>query len=816
MGSDGHRKLLQREGVAYTLRYGPALIFTTPNLADNKQPLLLIVQGEPVEFDADVGNSYREMTERLAADPVGQAIVFELMMRLFFTRVLGIRPELIGWRRGNVMKPGKMWHGNGVAADFRTRWLFGPIAAAFGPVEAQGRGSLHPHILIWLLLTELSDLLVWMLRDRGSFKLRLNMWMRELVASVASVQESAVTQLPQTMQPSKPSSNPALVPPLPFGPNERRNYHADGAVETAAAAELGVEGHGDNEATDEEHEQELYYYVPENTEEDAWQTARRPDLPLRNNAGEEVTEEEWKTDHSESDAGLWTKKISEWASGKFPTYRLGERTRVEGLSRDHSPPAASIEGSVREAVPSEDFLREMCHDARDLVIGCAVHLCSPSCFKYHSKGKSQICRHNFYHVVSFVTEDYTEIRRRRKGKPLRACLAIVRETQYGMAGRILTFQMHPWECPTTYAGMVALRCNLDVQDLRRTLPPHMWMPSEELEPETTEEHVQYPYMHGAYPQRVKDFSLGPQENWGWLQHIGTTDKSSGDFGTFQDWRQIFKSLAELEEPVNQEELAELGKVYKACTEAAHMAFVDNHNAGYYINSYTTKLNPTLDNVLKRLMESVRRLQSEWQESEAAKLPRGAASEEKDERTDARRENFRRTMQVLSRFESSFRRASWKSGCEMAFPILFGHLSFTTHRCWTVYMRKAIFLAAEAWRQHYGQLATGKSENPDAKLDFNLPSTGETITLKGWRSEIRQGDNGDYTVYISPEGESFDSLQYAHDSIQEVSCNSLEKTQAIQAMRCLLAENKEGHILEPIDIPVDSVTEAASRGGKATG
>ena len=425
VGSDGHRKLLQREGVAYTLRYGPALIFTTPNLADNKQALLLIVQGEPVDFDADVGNSYREMTERLAADPVGQAIVFELMMRLFFTRVLGIRPELIGWRRGNVMKPGKMWYGNGVAADFRTRWLFGPIAAAFGPVEAQGRGSLHPHILIWLLLTELSDLLVWMLRDRSSFKQRLNMWMRELVASVTSVQESAVTQLPQTMQPSAPSSDPALVPPLPFGPNERRHYHADGAVETATAAELGVESQGDNEGNCEEHMQELSYYVPENTEEDAWQTATRPDLPLRNNAGAEVTEEAWKTEHIESDAGLWTKKISEWASGKFPAYRLGERTRVEGLSRDLSPSEANVEGTLREAIPSEDFVREMCHDARDLVMGCAVHLCSPSCFKYHSKGKSQICRHNFYHVVSFVTEDYTEIRRRRKGKPLRACLAIV-------------------------------------------------------------------------------------------------------------------------------------------------------------------------------------------------------------------------------------------------------------------------------------------------------------------------------------------------------------------------------------------------------
>jgi hypothetical protein len=119
-----------------------------------------------------------------------------------------------------------------------------------------------------------------------------------------------------------------------------------------------------------------------------------------------------------------------------------------------------------------------------------------------------------------------------------------------------------------------------------------------------------------------------------------------------------------------------------------MAFVDNHNAGYYINSYTTKLNPTLDNVLRRLLDSVRRLQSEWQEKEAAKKHHNSASQDNVERSDARKENFRRTMQVLSRFESSFRRASWKSGCEMAFPILFGHLSFTTHRCWTVYMRKA--------------------------------------------------------------------------------------------------------------------------------
>ena len=218
------------------------------------------------------------------------------------------------------------------------------------------------------------------------------------------------------MQPGIDSNNCTLVPPLPFGPNERRRYHADGAVETATAAELGLEEHEDKEVvTGTQEDKELYYYVPTNIEEDAWQAATRPDLPLRNDAGQEVTEEAWKTEFTESNAGLWTKKISDWASGKFPAYRLGERTRIEALSRERSSTDADAERVLREALPSEDFLREMCHDARELVIGCAVHLCSQSCFKYHSKGKSHICRHNFYHVVSFATEDYTEVRRRRRG-----------------------------------------------------------------------------------------------------------------------------------------------------------------------------------------------------------------------------------------------------------------------------------------------------------------------------------------------------------------------------------------------------------------
>ena len=102
VGSDGHRRQLRKEGVAYTLRFGPPLVFTTPNIADTKQRLLLIVQGEEFVFDVDTEVTLREATQRVAKDPVGQAIVFELMIRLFFVIVLGVREDLVGWRRGEA------------------------------------------------------------------------------------------------------------------------------------------------------------------------------------------------------------------------------------------------------------------------------------------------------------------------------------------------------------------------------------------------------------------------------------------------------------------------------------------------------------------------------------------------------------------------------------------------------------------------------------------------------------------------------------------------------------------------------------------
>ena len=218
-----------------------------------------------------------------------------------------------------------------------------------------------------------------------------------------------------------------------------------------------------------------------------------------------------------------------------------------------------------------------------------------------------------------------------------------------MAGRILTFQDHPEEGQTNYAGQVAMRCNLDVQDLRRVLPPKLWMPEADLEPDGKEEDGSS-YNHGAYPHRFRELSLGAQEDWGWFQHLGTTPESDKlEVVAVTGWHAVFSELAASSPAEHSEAVAALKD---ASSRAALAAFVDAHNAGYYINAYTTKLNPTMDDVLQRLLEGVRRLTEEWQDREtepaaAAKGTTSASSEVPAAAVDQRRNVFRSTMQVLN-------------------------------------------------------------------------------------------------------------------------------------------------------------------------
>ena len=100
----------------------------------------------------------------------------------------------------------------------------------------------------------------------------------------------------------------------------------------------------------------------------------RPELPLRNTAGDVVDEAQWKEEYAAEGKDLWKRPISSWAAGRYPDYCDGEKTVV----LDDGPASVLRAELNKEAIPSEDWIRSICKDVRELTIGCGIHVCSAS------------------------------------------------------------------------------------------------------------------------------------------------------------------------------------------------------------------------------------------------------------------------------------------------------------------------------------------------------------------------------------------------------------------------------------------------------
>ena len=319
-----------------------------------------------------------------------------------------------------------------------------------------------------------------------------------------------------------------------------------------------------------------------------------------------------------------------------------------------------------------------------------------------------------------------------------------------------------------------------------------------------------------------------------MKHLATTEDEAHAVYVAEDWRLIFEDIlkdAAKRSPAAAD-LDGLSEFIDTASNTALALFVDAHNTGCYINSYTTKVNPTMDNVLRRLLDGLRRLHDEWQPSTATSAGNEAPTKRRRvgkqsesvscatnvcaTQTNGRqslpkpRQDFKRVMRVFSTFESAFRRASWKSGCELAFSILFGHLSFSTHRYWTVFLRMAIYCAGEAWRQAYGQQALRLEITPEAALTHKLPS-GQLLLLDGWRTETRNNN----TVYVGPGNQVCDTIQYAVETFtaERKTSGSSQRT-ALAVLNKLVQHLKEGEREEHAADSASPATSAAEQAGKA--
>eukprot|EP00438_Fugacium_kawagutii_P016068 Skav230578 [mRNA] locus=scaffold1455:7449:9152:+ [translate_table: standard] len=558
LGTDGHRRLCRHEGVAYMEMFGPPLIFLTPNVADTQHPLLLVVQGETIDLGQVTEElepalpKYRDMLRKLAADPVAQTVQFELLMRLFLQHVLNVRPETVDCRRGSARVVSREWCSDGAAASSSGCGLLGPVLAFRGEIEAQGRGSLHPHILVWLVcghLEVMGQLAELLKNDKQELQKRLRHFMQMVVASFESISHASVQAAPRLFD------GESLSRAVGVSKVARNLCKFDGGSDLELLESMP-------ERTDAQNK-----YL-ETADPAAW---RRPVVEV-----EEL---------SAGANSIFSQSIQKLVVARTPLYRL------RGGLVDGTSPEEDAQG----------WQKAFAQDLHNLAPALLKHVCSDSCYKYSDSGSTRfrICRHGFYHVV----EVFEGCRVRRKGKALRPCIHIgsEAENEYGMEGRLRPFQLTPFECQTSYGGLVAGRHNLDLQDMRRVLDPGLWIGEDDHLPHVGVTDAfgymaKYEWVGSNYEERpsapvapvswLECRSHAKSFRAGWLDaHAGAVARMHG-------------AVVDKGESVDE-------AFVKSIRCGINESFCDGINSGFYINSYTTKPGPGLAGMLEELQRGGR-------------------------------------------------------------------------------------------------------------------------------------------------------------------------------------------------------------------
>ena len=148
---------------------------------------------------------------------------------------------------------------------------------------------------------------------------------------------------------------------------------------------------------------------------------------------------------------------------------------------------------------------------------------------------------------------------------------------------------------------------------------------------------------------------------------------------------------------------------------------------------------------------------------------------------------------------------------MVFPLIFGHLTFASHRCWTVYMKKAVFLAAQAWRRQHGDssLHAAKRDGGGEVLMFVRPGMGP-FPLVGWKRTMENG----IEVYEGPDGEKCETQGKAFDlemAKRAATSGGAEGHEALSVLQRFLVDNCSETRVHTISAPCAAPAEDMSPG-----
>jgi hypothetical protein len=133
-GSDESRLSIRGKIWGTNLIHNPPSLWVTINPADTQDPIAQVMAGAEIDLDNFCKTGGPDSTDRainMASDPYAAAKFFHFMIETILEVLFGFSKR----RNGQIT---------------RKRGIFGTIKSYVGTVEAQGRGSLHLHLLLWL------------------------------------------------------------------------------------------------------------------------------------------------------------------------------------------------------------------------------------------------------------------------------------------------------------------------------------------------------------------------------------------------------------------------------------------------------------------------------------------------------------------------------------------------------------------------------------------------------------------------------------------------------------------------------------------
>ena len=113
----------------------PPNLWITINPSDTQDPIAQVMAGIEIDldkFNSMVGPSSKEHNSTIVKDPYASARFFHLVIQVILEELFGLTAAKGG--KKIQRKPG----------------IVGELKAYIGSIEAQGRGSLHLHIIMWL------------------------------------------------------------------------------------------------------------------------------------------------------------------------------------------------------------------------------------------------------------------------------------------------------------------------------------------------------------------------------------------------------------------------------------------------------------------------------------------------------------------------------------------------------------------------------------------------------------------------------------------------------------------------------------------